>query len=311
MDRVGVNEMDEGGQQIRRKLQEEFFEDIAGSGYKIGNNSFTRRGGGIRPTEMARGVLNTLKYGRVAGTSSGHTTAVRGWCTFCQQYKLDAMRPVDDVLMMYLQWKVEMGNAAVSLAKEVGKLRVKLADIGVAVPTNRDLPLVKRFLVARKKLDEGTRKKKKRCPIMTPCLRDLVEEVRKDPTMTGAEKTLYSAVYSCMFFFFLRISEVVPGGSGKTKNPAIKLADISFKVDRVTGKRIMSAKLPPGKTDKSGEKFTMVVSELDEKDSKICPVRLLLELVRLEGRNAPMEEDLFSAPTCGYPKLRLTSKAVK
>jgi hypothetical protein len=70
---------------------------------------------------------------------------------------------------------------------------------------------------------------------------------------------------------------------------------------------MVTVNIPPCKTDKTGKKYKLSVSELDEKDREICAFKNILALVQLKGESASPSEDLFSLPAYGIRKVRYKS----
>jgi hypothetical protein len=148
------------------------------------------------------------------------------------------------------------------------------------------------------KEDNVKRPKKKRHPITTVHLRDLVRELLADKYISKEEKVLFRALYVCMFFGFLRVSEAIRGGSGKCRNPPLQRKHICFMRNKTNGKRMVVISLPPTKTDQSGneQEFKLALGELEDGDKLICPYEALLELVKLQGAKVDPEQDLFTLP---------------
>jgi hypothetical protein len=126
----------------------------------------------------------------------------------------------------------------------------------------------------------------------------MVDALQNDPSLTAGEKVLYRAMFTTMFFGFLRISEAIKGGAGKCDNPPLQLKHVSFLVHGRTKECMVVLTLPPTKTDPTAKEkeYKLALPKLEEKDKDICPYRALMDLVKLRGKHANKEEDLFILP---------------
>jgi hypothetical protein len=271
--------------------------------WDIDNNMFTvkaRMKGlgekGLR--ELDKDIVGKFGSLRTEGTEGQYISAVRAYVTFCRGMKCSVFDESDGHFARYAMWRFRTGARGETISKDFTKLRCKLAEVGVTVPPLEDLKVTRMVLKSLVKEDNLKRPKRKRFPITTVHLRDLVRELVADSSISKEEKILFRALFVCMFFGFLRVSEAIRGGSGKCRNPPLQRKHIRFMRNKTNGKRMVVVTLPPTKTDQSGneQEFKLALGELEEEDKLICPYDALLELVRLQGEKVDPEMDLFSLP---------------
>lgn len=304
-----------GADGLHTALAQQFMAAVQRNGFTPSNNFFTKRleKKGVSSVNREQLIINTaalIQQATVKSTQSAHASAMRCFSTFCKIYDYDMWRPNDTTLAQFVAWRSGMGNAYGSIKGDISKLRVKFAEMYIKVPQNKRLPLTRAVLKAKQNCDARERPKKKRVPLTTMHLRGLVKQVTSDQSLSPAEKTIYQALYCTMFFGFLRVSEAIRGGSGQVENPPLQLKHVEFLVNAESGKKMVVLRLPPCKTDKTGEKFRLAVTELDDVDADICPVRALWVLVILKGQKASGEEDLFAATAHGVDRIKYKSFTV-
>jgi hypothetical protein len=266
-------------------------------------NVFTARAkmkevGAAGRKELENEILEKLKSVRTEGTEGQYVSAVRAYVTYCKGMACPLTKSDDDHFARYVMWRYRTGARGETIAKDFTKLRCKLAEVGIEVPLLEELKMTRMVLKSLVKEDNVKRPKTKRHPITTVHLRDLVGELMADSSISKEEKVLFRALYVCMFFGFLRVSEAIRGGAGKCRNPPLQRKHVCFMRNKVNGKRMVVITLPPTKTDQSGneQEFKLALGELEEGDKLICPYDALLELVKLQGANADPATDLFSLP---------------
>ena len=248
--------------------------------------------------ELEDELLGKLGSVRTEGTEGQYVSAVRAYVTYCKSMKCSLSDTRDDHFARYVMWRYRTGARGETISKDFTKLRCKLFEVGIEIPFLEQLKMTKMVLKSLVKEDNVKRPKKKRFPITTVHLRDLVEELLSDSSISKEEKVLVRALYVCMFFGFLRVSEAIRGGSGKCKNPPLQRKHVCFMRNKTNGKRMVVITLPPTKTDQSGneQEFKLALGQLEEKDKMICPYDALLELVKLQGAKVDPEQDLFCLP---------------
>jgi len=267
-----------------------------------------------RVADLNQDVVEALAKVRTTATEGQYASSLRAYVTFCSEFNCTGSEVADEHWARYAGWRYRLQVRAESIVKDFSKLRTKLGEIGVQVPLLRNMPLTMGYLRAQMKRDNILRPKRKRKPITTVHLRDLVAEMQRDPAITNEEKVLYRAMYTGAMFGFLRVSEFIRGGAGGCENPPLQVKHVQFLVHKETGKRMCVLTLPPTKTDQSGneENFRLALGELGEEDAEICPYRAMWALIQLKGRHANGDEDLFTVPHCAlFPKYHTFVKRMR
>ncbi|XP_072178201.1 integrase/recombinase xerD homolog [Diadema setosum] len=246
--------------------------------------------------DLAQEAHRLLGQALAEGSHRAYQRAVNAFQEFRKDHHLDLSWPAPTTqIISFIAFLSIRGKATSTISLHVAALSYMHKMHGWADPTDH-------FVI--KKLQEGSRRDKKKGDDRRPITQDLLK--RMIPIVRLVCKSQYEAImfraaFLLAFFGFLRVGEFTAQQKHEITDKALIRDDIQI---TQTPGQFMLVRIRHSKTDQYGQATTLRIGENENKE--ICPVSNMTAFLQLRP---PMKGPLF-CHTSGSPLTRYQFSAV-
>jgi hypothetical protein len=234
-----------------------------------------------------------------------HATYQAGWCKFlefCEEFDFQADLPVSITILCSFIAFLSLGSLAKSsIVTYVAGLGFKHKMSGFQDPG--------KCFIIKMMLDGIRRDKGASHDLRLPITIDRLEKIigcLSNVCASHFEAGLFRAVFSLMFFGFLRIGEVGATSKSVLQTTLLRRVDVCFQV--VEGERVVVINFRASKNNQFGKAQVVVLRGHPNK--MLCPVSSLQAYLDLAQETEVLFTHFDSSPVTKYQLSRLLEKAV-